>query len=256
MDVVVTSWKRRIANAIEQVSGALVIPPHEVHLGPERMHLRRFFKHFGVDCVFDIGANAGQYAEMLREAVGFRGPIISYEPIPELAAQLQRRAAGDPGWHVEALALDREAGPALFNVMADSQFSSLRQPSQDQPGIFRADNLVRRQVPVLRTTLAREFARWQDRLHFRRPFLKMDTQGNDLAVVEGAGDALQSFVGLQSELAIRRLYEGAAGYAETIAGYEARGFELSALVPNNAGHFPLLVEIDCLMYRRDAAQVG
>jgi FkbM family methyltransferase len=240
---------------IERVSGNLVIPPYEVHLGPERMHLRRFFAHFGVDCVFDVGANVGQYATMLREAIGFEGPIISFEPIPELAAQLKHRAARDPNWHIEALALDREAGPASFNVMAESQFSSLRRPADDQPAIFKADNSVAREVQVMRSTIAVELPRWQRTLGFQRPFLKMDTQGNDLAVVEGAGDVLNSFVGLQSELAIRSLYAGAVGYADTIAGYQARGFELSAFVPNNSGHFPLLVEMDCVMFRKDARPV-
>lgn len=249
------SLKRRVALLIERISGNLVIPPDKVHLGPERMHLRRFFKHFGVDCVFDVGANRGQYATMLREEIGFKGPIISFEPIPDMAERLKQTAARDPDWHVESTALDRDAGPATFHVMAEPQFSSLRRPSGDQPGIFKADNQVAREVEVMRTTIAAELPRWQAKLGFRRPFLKMDTQGNDLAVVEGAGDALQHFVGLQSELAIRTLYEGAAGFADAIAAYKERGFELSAFVPNNAGHFPQLVEMDCVMFRKDAVPV-
>jgi hypothetical protein len=39
----------------------------------------------------------------------------------------------------------------------------------------------------------------------------MDTQGNDFAVTEGAGNALGAFVGLQSELAMGKLYNGAVG---------------------------------------------
>jgi hypothetical protein len=35
-----------------------------------------------------------------------------------------------------------------------------------------------------------------------------------------------------------------------IQKYTALGFVLSALVPNNGGHFPDLLEIDCIMYRR------
>jgi hypothetical protein len=41
----------------------------------------------------------------------------------------------------------------------------------------------------------------------------MDTQGNDFAVVEGAGDALSAFVGLQSELALHKLYDDAVDFA-------------------------------------------
>lgn len=244
------SLKRRAANLIETLSGNVVVPPYELHQAHEREHLRRFFHHFQVDCVFDVGANTGQYADMLRRKVGFRGPIVSFEPIPELAAELQARAAAtDPGWHVEALALDREAGPASFHVMAGFQFSSLRRPAEDQPDFLRQQNSVARTIEVTRATLAEAVAKWQGRLGFRRGFLKMDTQGNDLAVVEGGRGVLGHFVGLQSELSFRRLYDGGADYAATIVAFRALGFELSALVPNNAGHFPTLLEMDCIMFR-------
>jgi FkbM family methyltransferase len=251
------SLKRRIADFIESTTGVLVISPNtfKLYQAPERVHLSRFFPYFGVDCVFDVGANEGQYATFLREAVGFKGPIISFEPIPKIAQALRAKSAVDRNWYVEQLALDREAGPAIFNVMVSSEFSSLRKPSQDQFGLFDAHNKIYREVEVMRTTIAAELPRWQGKLGFSRPFLKLDTQGNDLAVVEGAGDGLRSFVGLQSELAIRKLYEGAAGFSETIDAYRARGFELSALVPNNAGTFPILVEIDCVMFRREALPV-
>lgn len=244
--------KRRIANVVERLSGNLVIPPNQVHLGPERYHLKRFFKHFEIDCVFDVGANEGQYATQLREAIGYTGPIISFEPIPDLVNLLKQKSAGDPNWHIEGFALDREAGPATFNVMKHTEFSSLHRPADDQPDIFKGDNVVVREVPVERATLAQKFPEWQAKLGFKRAFLKMDTQGNDMAVVEGASDYFQKFVGLQSELAIKKLYAGAKDMSEVIADYSSRGFELSALVPNNAGHFPVLVEIDCIMYRKDA----
>jgi hypothetical protein len=70
-----------------------------------------------------------------------------------------------------------------------------------------------------------------------------------VAVAEGAGSALRDFVGLQSELAIKRIYDGAPSHDEALHFYRTRGFELSAFVPNNGGHFPRLIEIDCIMYR-------
>ncbi len=248
--------KRRIANLIEQLSGNLVVPPNEAHSLHERLHLRRFLAHFGVDCVFDVGANRGQYADMLRHAAGFTGPIISFEPIPELAAELKTRSQSDPNWHVEASALDREAGPATFHVMRNSEFSSLHQPSDDQPPMFREFNSIARSVPVTRSTVAAELAKYRQLLGFSRPFLKLDTQGNDVAVVEGAGESIAAFVGIQSELAITRLYQGSVGFTDALTYYKERGFELSALVPNNAGHFPRLVEIDCILFRRDATPVA
>ena len=39
------------------------------------------FATLGIDVVIDVGANAGQYGELLRE-LGFRGRLVSLEPVP------------------------------------------------------------------------------------------------------------------------------------------------------------------------------
>jgi hypothetical protein len=86
----------------------------------EKDHLHEFFKHFNVDCVFDVGANAGQYANMLRTELDYQGHIISFEPIPEVAQRLRATAAAERSWFVEELALDEREGQASFNVLANS----------------------------------------------------------------------------------------------------------------------------------------
>jgi FkbM family methyltransferase len=249
------SLKRHVANWIERRTNYLILHQGQAHVLPERLHLRRFFEHFGVDCVFDVGANAGQYALELREGVGFKGPIVSFEPIPELAAGLRRKAERDPLWHIEDHALDRQAGPATFHVMAADVFSSLHKPTEDQPAAFGHMNDVAREIEVMRSTLAVEVPRWRERLKFRRPFLKLRTQGSDLAILEGAGESIAEFVGLQSELEVRKIYDGSSSFEEMMSACTARGFELSAFaqqVSNTASHFPMLVSIDCIMFRRDA----
>ena len=82
----------------------------------------------------------------------------------------------------------------------------------------------------------------------------MDTQGHDLAVAAGAGEELKAFVGLQSELAMVQLYAGSPSYREALDFYASYGFTLSAFVPNNFGHFPRLMEMDCIMFRESASQ--
>jgi FkbM family methyltransferase len=217
---------------------------------PEWFHLRRFFRHFDVDCVFDVGANRGQYARMLRDKANFRGEIISFEPIPELVKELQKISASDPRWHIAGIALDREAGPATFHVMADLEFSSFLRPSAAQPAIFKDKNRILQSITVNRSTLAAQFTEYQKQLGFKRPFLKMDTQGSDLAVVEGAGSAMDFFIGIQTELSLRQLYDAGPELVSSMKKLSELGFEPSAFVPNNEGHFPALVEIDCIFFRR------
>ena len=246
------SLRRLVADLIESLSGSLIIRPSEAWQLPERIHLRRFFDHFEVDCVFDVGANLGQYAQMLRTKIGFHGHIISFEPIPDLASQLRQAAVSDRRWHVEELALDREPGVGIFHIMNDLQFSSLLKPHDNQLAIFKQQNKIMQSVEVQRSTVAVELKKYKERLGFKRPFLKIDTQGADLAVVEGAADLIDHFVGIQTELSIRQIYEQGPKLTDVLARLAALGFEPSAFVPNNEGHFPVLVEVDCILFRRTA----
>ena len=70
----------------------------------EEAHLQRFFEHYTVNCVFDVGANEGQYATMLRQKVGYQSDIISFEPIPAAAEILRQKSRKNPRWHVEQIA--------------------------------------------------------------------------------------------------------------------------------------------------------
>ncbi len=246
--------RKFILRIIEKLIGARFVEAPKVALVFEEVHLGRFLAHYGVDCVFDVGADRGQYATMLRARAGYKGAIISFEPIPAAAKRLREKAAGDPLWHVEQIALDAEPGEAVFNVMAGSQFSSLHTPRHQEVGIFRELNRVESVIRVEKRTLQEMFKKYETLLRFKRPFLKMDTQGNDLRVAEGAGELLTRFVGIQSELSIKPIYEDAPGYREAIDFYLAHGFELSAFVPNNEGHFPRLIETDCILYNKSAGE--
>lgn len=63
------------------------------HYYPDRDEKRQFVKQLEarqVDAVFDIGANSGQYSIGLRRA-GFRGRIISFEPLSGPFSLLEKR---------------------------------------------------------------------------------------------------------------------------------------------------------------------
>ena len=215
----------------------------------EEHHLKRFLHHFEVDCVFDVGANLGQYAMMLRERAGYVGPIVSFEPNPDIAAKLRESARRDNNWFVEQIALGASDDRRNFNVTTSDQMSSFHQPQTIETDLFRAETIIAETIEIKVSTLAIELEKYRVRLGFRRPFLKMDTQGHDVDVAMGAGDKLRDFVGLQSELAIKRIYAGTPNYIEALTFYSDSGFALSAFVPNNVGHFPYLIETDCIMFR-------
>jgi len=61
--------------------------------------MERLLASYGVDCVFDVGANTGQYAEGLRN-LGYKGRIISFEPLSAAHALLIENSRDDPEWVV------------------------------------------------------------------------------------------------------------------------------------------------------------
>jgi hypothetical protein len=119
-------FKRAIADFVEQVIGARIVRPDDIPLLLEnelvrrlpnnipmlleKEHLRRFFDYFKIDCVFDVGANVGQYAKMVRSFADYNGPIVSFEPNPQIAAILREAAQRDGGWFVEEVALGASPG--------------------------------------------------------------------------------------------------------------------------------------------------
>lgn len=215
-----------------------------VHQYPEIQALRGFLSAFNVDCVFDVGANRGQYATMLRKDAAFTGTILSFEPNPDIFAELSRHAAADRRWHVFNMALSDFDGTASFNIMAADQFSSLKKPAAGQDAIFADRNKVTRTVDMACRRLESLLPELQATHGFTCPFLKMDTQGHDLAVCEGAASALGVMTGVQTELGVRPIYEGGTGYRAMIDWLAEHGFVPSAFFANNKGHFPLLVEMD------------
>lgn len=224
-----------------------------IHQYPEILALRRFTQAMQVDALFDVGANYGQYAQMLRQDVGFGGHIFSFEPNPDVFAALRKTAERDPRWHVYNMALSDFDGVAPFHIMAAHQFSSIERPAEGLDEVFAPRNRVERTVEMQCRRLDGLIDELLAPYALSRPFLKMDTQGHDRSVCEGASASLPRMLGVQTELAVRPLYAGATGYRDMIAYLEARGFVPNAMFANNKGHFPLLVEMDGIFIRRDLA---
>src|SRR5665213_874384 len=111
-----------------------------------------------------------------------------------------------PNWIVEQIALSSVDGTQVFNVMASPQFSSLSLPRHDEVTDFKGLNRVVESFEVETQTLSTAFNRLKVRYGFKRPFLKMDTQGYDVKILTHGGPAVKEFIGLQSELAVKKIY--------------------------------------------------
>jgi len=209
--------------------------------------LRKIVAAFSVDCVFDIGANQGQYARMLRKNVGFKGTIISVEPNPETFRFLTSKSKSDQRWYAENIALADHDGEQSLSIMAGHQFTSLSEPLATKISDVGNLNTVTKRITVPVKTLKTFYLDAKDSLQFKRPFLKMDTQGYDAVIARSAGEIIQKFVGIQTELSFVRLYSDSIPFQDSLELYARLGFTLCAIVPNNAGHFPYLIEQDAIL---------
>jgi FkbM family methyltransferase len=179
----------------------------------------------GVTLVLDVGANIGQYARRLRYG-GYKGRIVSFEPLSEAYAELSRRADSDPGWEARRLALGEYEGFAEINVSRKSSRSSLLEMYAHHVEIAPESTYVGKEtVPTARLDSV-----WGDVVRAgERVFLKMDVQGFELQVLHGAEGVIDGVHGVQAELSLVPLYAGAATWREIVDWVEGRGFEIAGI---------------------------
>lgn len=207
--------------------------------------------HTESNLVFDIGANVGQFAWELR-ATGFKGQIVSFEPLSSPHGQLAAAARGDPGWliHERAAVGDRD-GEIDINVSGNSLSSSVL-PILETHLAAAAESAY---VAVERTPLVR-----LDSVagHYMKPetqsFVKIDTQGFEWQVLDGAAETLKHARGVYLELSMVPLYEGQRLWREVIGRLEDTGFILWALqqgfVDRRTGRS---LQLDGIFLRREFA---
>lgn len=214
-------------------------------------HVAAMLALYDANCVFDVGANSGQYARRLRR-LGYTGRIVSFEPTSETFARLEKAAAQDPDWHVYRCGLGREETTAEIHTGWKTMNSLLGPSDYGRDRYSRFDTSDTEEIRVRRLDGVMDEA--LEGLADPRPYLKMDTQGYDLEVFAGAGKRIEEFVGMQSEVAVLRLYEGSPGMGEAVAAYEAAGFGITGMYPvTREATTGRVIEFDCVLMRADAA---
>jgi FkbM family methyltransferase len=230
-----------------------IVPLREMKERDFALHLGELLAYLEIDCVLDVGANVGQYHDFLRDRVLYEGTIVSFEPVSHHIDLLRERAHGDPDWHIEPYALGARDGSLSINVMVSDQFSSFLEPDNSRVRDFDGLNVPCRTETVAVKTIDSVLPELRGRHGFRRPYLKLDTQGFDIEVLEGARDSLPAIPALQSEASVIGIYKGMPGYMETIRYLGSCGFDITGLYPVSRDRSLRLIEFDCVMINRAAA---
>ncbi len=178
----------------------------------------------GINVVFDIGANEGQFAREIRE-YGYTGKIVSFEPLSSAQKKLLSFASADPNWEVhDQLAIGDQDGEIEIHIAGNSVSSSvlpmLESHSSAAVGSACVDS---ERVPIAKLdSVAKYYMTPESKL-----FIKIDTQGFEWQVLDGAHEKVQQARGIHCELSLVSLNDGQRLWRNIVDRLDAEGFMVS-----------------------------
>lgn len=216
------AWRRRFA----ALSHRALIAAHDAGFDVSRETFKSgmvaALHREGVDTVLDVGANTGQFAHDLRRA-GYSGRIISLEPLSGPYASLLAATDGDALWTAERAAVSDSTGTVTMHISANSVSSSVLPMSRVHTEAAPQSRYVAdEQVPA--TTVDDLVARYG--IDPASCMLKIDVQGYESSVLDGATETLAAFAAIRTEMSLVPLYDGQILFPTLLDRLGAAGFEL------------------------------
>ena len=218
-----------VKQGIKQALNAVGIEVHRFQPATSPLaRLMAAFRAFDIDMVIDVGANEGQFAREIR-AGGYSGGIVSIEPMASAHERLTQYSQGDSAWRVHPrCAVGADAGEIELNIAGNSVSSSvlsmLSAHSDAAPeSVYKGKETV--PLSTLDLIVPKYIAQTN------ALFLKIDTQGYEWQVLDGAKSILPKVRGILMEVSLVPLYEGQYLWQKSIDRLQAEGFVLWALEP-------------------------
>jgi FkbM family methyltransferase len=203
---------------------------YKLYLKNDLKRRLKIINHCQIDVLFDIGANVGQYAKKMRN-LGYNNKIISFEPLKVDFEILKRSASHDRSWIVNNYALGNEDTTGFINISGSSDNSSiLNMMPKHSESKSELGYIGRQEIEIKKLdTIFSSFVKRENNV-----MIKIDTQGYEKNVVDGATESLKNISIIQLEMSIVPLYEGEMLFTEMIKYLENKGFELFSL---ENGHY-------------------
>ena len=135
--------------------------------------------------VFDVGANVGLYTRLIKESLPTTTSIHSFEPTKHAFKQLLANVAGLSNVHLNNLGLsDKKGSIELFSDVAGSGLGSVYNRRLDHFGVH---NTKKEQIEMTDID-----SYCKEHKIARIDFLKIDVEGHELKVLEGAKNMLST----------------------------------------------------------------
>ena len=184
---------------------------------------------YNIDLILDIGASNGGYAQLVR-SIGFKGKIISFEPISDTFVKLRKKSRFDGNWTALNMALGDTDSEKEINISANYDSSSFL--------IMNDNHLIANPISKFKGT-EKVSVKKLDSVYNKyvsphnNVLLKLDVQGYEKQVLEGANQSLKYIKGIQIEMSFEELYKGSLLFDEMKKWLENEGFTLCLLESGN-----------------------
>ena len=187
---------------------------------------KKMFESYAIDTVFDVGANAGQFAQHLRRDVGYKKRILSFEPLSSAFELLRANAKGDSNWEIFNFALGDDEVKQEINIAGNSYSSSLLDMLPAHERSAPESKYIGREMIEIKTldSIFDNLCKPSSSV-----YLKIDTQGFESKVLKGAGKSLAHIDSLQIEMSFIPLYKGELLFNEMYMFMSEKGFSLVAI---------------------------
>jgi FkbM family methyltransferase len=223
--------KQLIKSTLRNVFGLEIFWARNLPLSPVQVaaiQLVSSLRKFEIDLVLDVGANTGQFASEIRQC-GYAGRIVSFEPLSQAHGELLQSCAEDHFWDAyPRCALGDHDGEVEINIAGNSFSSSILPMLESHRSAAPESAYKGKEIAPIKTLDAVAGKYLKDA---QAPFLKIDTQGFEWQVLDGARDILPQIKGILVELSLVPLYEGQHLWRDVIDRLEAEGFTLWGFKP-------------------------
>jgi FkbM family methyltransferase len=189
-------------------------------LTSHRMILCLMRQGISPNTVIDVGANVGQFTVACKKIFP-DASVHSFEPLPDCAVKLKQNVATLRGVRVYQIALGERSGEAVFHVNSHRHSSSVLALGERHRRAFPHAREMRT-INVSLSTLDLEMKS----IALEGPvLLKLDVQGYEPQVLEGATETLKRVDYVILEASFCPMYEGEKTFMEIARWMEERGFE-------------------------------
>jgi|TARA_B110000093_G_C12815353_1_gene344568 FkbM family methyltransferase len=185
----------------------------------------KIMKNYNIDTILDIGANIGQYAIIMR-GCKFNGKIISFEPLNKAYEKLKQNSKNDKKWIINNYAIGDSDENQIINIAGNSYSSSFLDMNETHLEAAPKSKYTGNQKTQIKKldSIYTHFCNKKNNV-----MVKIDTQGFEKNVIDGAIKNLNNIKIIQLEMSIIELYKGEMLFQQMTQYLEDRGFVLISL---------------------------